>query len=86
MSTYILGTCDTGWYPEFFTQTEDEVLLDDYCELQEIQYESDAVPAYELVSEDHPVNDLMFVPEETLKGFVQSLRNHFNQYVPGYDF
>ena len=86
MSTYILGSCDSGWFPECFTRTDDEKLLDEYCDLQLNQISEDAVHAYELVSEDHPVNDLPFISEDKLQGFVEHLRDQFKPYVAYIDF
>lgn len=87
MSKYILGSCDTGWFPEYFTDTDDEELLDEYCDLQLHQGRSpDAVHAYELVSEDHPVNDLRFVSEQQIQNFVEYLRSQFRPSLPDFDF
>ena len=87
MSTYVLGHCNTGWFPEFFTRTENQELLDEYCDLQELQASDDAVPAYELITDEHQLDGLRYVSEEALDGFVQYLREQFDfSHTNGYCF
>ncbi len=86
MATYVIGQCDSGWFPEYFTETDNEDLLDEYCDLQYGHRSEDAVHAYERLSDDDvlDITDIQYVSEGVLQQFVEHLRNQIAQYTPYY--
>ena len=83
MSTYVIGYCDSDWFPEFFTHTDNQELLDDYCDLQLSAPSEDAVHAYSLLTDEHQLQGLTFVPEELLQSFVHSLSDQYEYLAAG---
>ncbi len=68
MSAFVIGECNSGWEPMWFTKTSNVSLLDEMCELL-IPSCEDAVYSYEPLSED-PAPHLEFISEDEMKEYI----------------
>ena len=78
MSTYLVATCNSGWFVDFAVQTDDVNLLERYCQIAKVP-SPDACTAYEKVPAEAAEGYREFTEEE-LQAYVEYAYSQYRDY------